>query len=96
MISPYYFTERNLRVGFKINLDSHHINHAISKLTIVPNYLEFGIEVRYFNKIMKELCIIYTRLINQYNFRYQTVFSVRFDKQNEVVIHQMKQNYSLI
>ena len=83
MINPYYFTDRNLNVGFKINLDSHHINHANSKLTITPNYPEFGIEVRYINKIMKELSIIYARLINQYKFRYQTVFSARFDKQDE-------------
>ena len=41
--NPYYFTDRNLKVGFKINLDSHHINHANSKLTILPNYPEFGI-----------------------------------------------------
>ena len=32
---------------------------------------------------MKELSIIYARLINQYKFRYQTVFSARFDKQDE-------------
>ena len=31
MINPYYFTDRNLRVGFKNNLDSRHINHANSK-----------------------------------------------------------------
>ena len=83
MINPYYFTDRNLQVGFKINLDSHHINHANSKLTITPNFKEFGIEVRYINKIMKELAIIYARLINQYKFKYQTVFSARFDKQDE-------------
>ena len=83
MIYPYYFTDRISQVGFKINLDSHHINHAISKLTITPNHPEFGIEVRYINKIMKELSIIHARLINQYKFRYQTVFSARFDKQNE-------------
>ena len=83
MLNPYYFTDNNLRVGFKINLDSHHINHLNSKLTITPNHPEFGIEVRYINKIMKELSIIYARLINQYKFRYQTVFSARFDKQNE-------------
>ena len=59
MINPYYFTDRNLKVGFKINLDSHHINHLNSKLTIIPNYPEFGIEVRYINKILKELSIIY-------------------------------------
>ena len=83
MINPYYFTDRNLKVGFKINLDSHNINHANSKINITPNFKEFGIEVRYINKIMKELSIIYARLINQYKFKYQVVFSARFDKQNE-------------
>ena len=83
MINPYYFTDRNLKVGFKINLDSHHINHANSKLTILPNYPEFGIEIRYVYNIIKELSVIYARLINQYKFRYQTVFSARFDEQDE-------------
>ena len=46
MIIPYYFTNRNLKLGFKTNLDSHHINHANSKLTIAPNYPEVGTEVR--------------------------------------------------
>ena len=81
MTGPYYFTDRNLKVGFKINLDSHLINHANSKLTITLNYPEFGIEVRYISKIMKDLSNIYARLINQYKFKYQTVFSTRFDKQ---------------
>ena len=83
MINPYYFTDRNLKVGFKINLDSHHINHAKSKLTIIPKYPEFGIEVRYINLIVKELSVIYARLINQYKFRYQTVFTAKIDKQDE-------------
>ena len=83
MINPYYFTDRALQVGFKINLDSHHINHVNSKLTIIPNHPEFGMEFRYINKIMKELAVIYARLINQFKFRYQTVFSARFDKQGE-------------
>ena len=83
MLNPYYFTDRNLQVGFKIDLDSHHINHANSKLTIIPNFTEFGIEVRYINKILKELSVIYARLINQYKFKYQRIFSARFDKQNE-------------
>ena len=65
MINLYYFTDRALQVGFKTNLDSHHIYHANSTLTITPNYPEFGIEVRYINKIMKELSNIYARLINQ-------------------------------
>ena len=59
MPNPYFFTDRNLKVGFIINLDSHHINHAIPKLTITPNYPEFGIEVRYINKIIKDLPNIY-------------------------------------
>ena len=32
---------------------------------------------------MKELSVIYARLINQYKFRYQTVFSARFYKEDE-------------
>ena len=83
MINPYYFTDRALQTGFKINLDSHNLHHANSKLTIIPNYPEFGIEVRYINKILKELAVIYARLINQYKFKYQTIFSARFDKQDE-------------
>ena len=70
MFNPYYFTDRNLKVGFKINLDSHHINHANSKLTITPNYPEFGIEVRYIKKTMKELSFIYARLTAQHKFKY--------------------------
>ena len=66
MINPYCFTDRNLKVGFKINLDSHHINHANCKLSITQNYPEFGIEVRYTNKIVKKLSVIYDGLINQY------------------------------
>ena len=83
MLNPYYFTDRYLKMGFKINLDSHQINYANSKSTITPNYAEFGIEVRYINKIMKEVSVIYARLINQYKFKHQTAFSARFDKQDE-------------
>ena len=83
MLNPYYFSDKNLKAGFKINLDSHHINHAISKLNITPNFPEFGIEIRNIIKIVKELSNIYARLMNQYKFKYQKVFSARFDKQNE-------------
>ena len=47
MLNPYYFTDNALRVGFKIKLDSHYNNHANSKLTINPNFAEFGIETIY-------------------------------------------------
>ena len=83
MLNPYYFTAISLKVGFKIILDTHHINHTISKLTITANYLEVGIEIHYFNKISKDLSVNYARLINQKKFRYQTVFSARIDKQVE-------------
>ena len=83
MLNPYYFTDRNLKVRFKIYLDSDFNNHTTSKLTITPNYPRFGIEVRYINKITKELSVIYARLKNQYKFKHQTVFSARIDKQNE-------------
>ena len=74
MINPYYFTDRNLKIGFNITMESHHINHAISKLVVKPNYPEFGIEFRYINKVMKELSIIYARLLNQYKLKHQAVF----------------------
>ena len=83
MINPYFSTDRNLKVGFKINLDNHHNNHANSELTITAKYPEFGIEIRCVEKIIKELSFIYARIINHYKLC-QTVFSARFDKQDEV------------
>ena len=83
MLIPYYFTDRNWKVGFKINLDSHNLHHTNSKLTITPNHPEFGIKSHYINKIIKKLSVFYARLLNQYKFKYQTIFSARFDKQDE-------------
>ena len=83
MINPFYFTDRNLKVAYKINLDSHHINHLNSKLTISSNFQYTGREFRFVIKIIREMAIRYARLKNQYIFRYQTVFSARFDKQDE-------------
>ena len=83
MTNPYYFIDENLKNGFKINLESHNINHANSILTITPNFPEFGIEFRYINKIVKNISNIYARLINQYKFKYHTLFSASFYKFNE-------------
>ena len=44
MPNPFYFTDKNLKVGLKNNLDSPYINHANSKLTITPNYPEFELK----------------------------------------------------
>ena len=46
VINPYCFIDENLKIGFKINLESHNIIHANSILTITPNFPEFGIEFR--------------------------------------------------
>ena len=78
MINPYYFIDKNLKNGLEINLESHNISHANSILTITPKFPEFGIEYRYINKIIKELSVIYARLINQYKFKYRTLFSASF------------------
>ena len=83
MNNPYYFTDTALQVESNITLGSHHINHANSNLIIRPNYPEFGIEVRFIKKMMKELSVVYARQIIQYKFKYQTVLSARFDKQDE-------------
>ena len=83
MNNPFYFTDSALRVGFKVTLESHHNNRTNSKIFNGLNYPEFGIEVRYIIKIIKELSVIYARLINQYKINIQTVFLARFDKQDE-------------
>ena len=83
MINPYYFIDKNLKIGFKINLESHKFSHVNSILSITPNFPDFGIEFRYINKIVKELSVIYARLINQYKFKYHTLFSASFYKINE-------------
>ena len=65
MINPYYLTNRAVLVGLKINLDSHRINHANSKLTFKPNFPEFAIETRSVKKVLQETFTIYATLLNQ-------------------------------
>ena len=83
MINPYYFIDNNLKNGFNINLESQNISHANSILIIRPKIPEEGIDFRYINKIVKELSVIYARLINQFKFKYHTLFSASFYKINE-------------
>ena len=83
MINPYYFIDEILKIGFEINLESHNFSHANPILIITPNFPEFGIEFRYIIKIIKELSVIYARLINQYKLKYHTMFSASFYKINE-------------
>ena len=37
MINPYYFADKNLKIGFKIILESRNIIHAKSFMTLTPN-----------------------------------------------------------
>ena len=83
MINPFYFFDKNLKTGFKVNLASHNNNRANSLLNIIPNFPDVGIETRYINKILKEMAIIYARLKNQYKIKYHTLFSAIFCKINE-------------
>ena len=83
MINLYYFIDENSKIGFKTNLESHNINHANSLLNIEPKFPDIGVETRYVNKILKELSVIYARLINQYKFKYHNLFSASFYKINE-------------
>ena len=83
MINPSCFIDRALQVGFDITPESHHLNHGNSKIFIKPNYSEFGIELRYIDKIIKEMTSFYAKLIDQYEFKHETVFSARFDNQDE-------------
>ena len=83
MINPYSFTDRKLKTGFKINLDSHSINHANSLITVTPNFSNIVIETRYLKKILKEMATIYARIIKQYKFKYRILFSASFHKINE-------------
>ena len=83
MDNPYYFIDENLKIVFKINLESHNTSHPNSLLNIIPNFPDAGIETRYVNKILKEMATIYARLINQYKFEYHILFSASFYKINE-------------
>ena len=83
MLNPYYFKNKNLYNFLKINLDSHHVNHLNSKITISSTTEYNDIDMDLINNLVKEMSVIYARLINQYKFKYQCVFLARFDKQDE-------------
>ena len=83
MINPYYFIDKNIKIGFKIILQSHNINHANSLLSVIPNFPDIGTEARYIIKILEEMATIYARLLNQYKFKYHILFSASFYRINE-------------
>ena len=85
MINPYYFKDQSFYDFLKINLDSHHINHLNSKITISStaqpphNYIDKLV----IDRLVREMATIYAKLISQFKFKYQCTFLARFDKQNE-------------
>ena len=70
-----------LKTGFNNNLDSHQIIHIYSKIIITLEYSEN--KKLHIKNMLKEMSYIFARLMFQYKFNYQTVFSARFDKQDE-------------
>ena len=83
MINPYYLIDENLKIGFKITLESHNDNHAFSLLKIIPNFRDIGNETINVNKNLKEMATICARLINQIKFKYHIIFSASFYQINE-------------
>ena len=73
--NPDYDNDRKLQIELRIDNDSPSLTFIISS--------GFEVEILYINQIIKKLSNFYARLINQYKFRYQTVFLTVFDKQNE-------------
>ena len=65
MNNPHYFIDRDLQIGYNINLDSHNINYANSFLTFTPMFPEFVVEFIYNDKILRKLSVIYDRIIKQ-------------------------------
>ena len=70
--NPDYDNGRKLQIELKIDKD----------YPCLTFFIEGNVELYYINHIIKQLSNIYVRLINQYKFRYQTVFLTVFDKQN--------------
>ena len=81
--TPYYFTDKTFKIGFKINLGSHNFIHANFFVTVIPICPDFGTETSYNNKILEETVVFYARLLSQYKFNYHLVLSARFYKITE-------------
>ena len=84
MINPYYFIDKNLKIGIKISIGCHNVIHTNSILTITPTYSNLGFETRYTNKILKEMMApICARLIPQCKSKNHVLLSTTFYKINE-------------
>ena len=70
-----------LRIALHIALDILHSSYKNSESAVKAIHLE--IEKSYVNRIMKNLTKVFARIINQYRFIFQVVFSVRFEQPDE-------------
>ena len=82
IFNPQYISDRVANVAYNNNLDSHHINHMNSKMTMSSNPLDFG--KNHANKRLEEMANKHARILNYYEFGYQIVFSARFNKEVKV------------
>ena len=71
-------TDRALQLRFNITLEGHHINHTNSIFTNKPTFSE--LEAKYANEILRKMDKINARLINQFEIKYQTIFTASFVK----------------
>ena len=94
MINPYYFTDKIIKIRFRINLESQNINHAKSISTITPYFPELGIEFRYTNKIIEKMFVIYARKKISLNLNITHCFQRAFIKLLKKIKEIMKLNYS--
>ena len=83
MPNPYFFIDENIKMGFKINLESHNLNHTNSFLNVFPNSPDIGIETSYNKKILKVMAIFYARVKNQCKFQCHIFFSASFYKNKQ-------------
>ena len=83
MLNPYYFKDKEFYDFLKINLNSHHINHLNSKITISDITEYISIDIYLINRLVREMATIYAKLIPQFKFKYQCTFLAYFDKQDE-------------
>ena len=81
MTNLYYVTHKVIKCAYNINFESRHKNHTNIKLTNFKKYLK--IEKIHVSFIVKQIADISARFKNQNDFKYQTVFTARSDKQDK-------------
>ena len=79
----YFLFDKILKAAYNITVENHHDKDVNSVLTIIPNYEIIGIADYYIDKIVMELAIIYSRLVNQCKIKYQLSLLAFLNKNGE-------------